>query len=212
MPTTKRPYVALYARVSSAKRNGRSRQKTDSQKLALRKYARERGLRNVKYLEDHATGRNVKRDNLQTILDDCRAGRCKHLVIWKMDRLARNCRDSLNLIADLLAHKVKLSVISQGIEFDDSPMSNFLIQIFSAVAELESSFISERVKAGLEVARERGQRLGAKTKDRQRAKIRKWTQNGVPVGEQAKRLGVSRQAVYSIRKRMGDAGQVGKSS
>lgn len=204
MPTTKRPYVALYARVSSAKRNGRSRQKTDSQKLALRKYARERGLRNVKYLEDHATGRNVKRDQLQTIIEDARAGRCRHIVIWKMDRLARNCRDSLNLIADLLAHKVKLSVISQGIEFDDSPMSNFLIQIFSAVAELESSFISERVRAGLEVARANGTRLGAKTKDKQRAKVAKWTEAGVPVATMAQRLKVSRQAIYQMRKRIAE--------
>lgn len=202
MPTTKRPYVALYARVSSVKRNGRSRQRTDSQKLALRKYARERSLKNVKYFEDHATGRTIKRDNLQIILDDCRQGKCNHLIIWKMDRLARNCRDTLNLLSDLIAQKIRISVVSQGIEFDDSPMSNFLIQIFSAVAELESNFIAERIKAGLEVAKQNGVRLGRKTKDRQRKKIERWTKQGLTVAEQAKRLGVTRQSIYKMKQRM----------
>lgn len=202
MPTKIKPYVALYARVSSPKRNGRSRQRTDSQKLALKRYATANRLRNVKYLEDHATGRTTKRDNLQAILDDCRAGRCHHLVIWKMDRLARNCRDTLNLLSELIAHKVKVSVVSQGIEFDDTPMSNFLIQLFAAIAELESSFVSDRVKIGLEFARSKGIVLGRKPKVKTREKIARWTKKGMPVAEQAKRLGVSRQSIYRMKERM----------
>lgn len=193
-----KPYVALYSRVSS--KNGR--QSTDSQKLALKRYSRERGLKHCQYFEDFATGRNCKRDNLQQIIDDCRQGKCNHLVIWKMDRLSRNCRDTLNLISEMLALKVRISVISQSIEFDNSPMSNFMIQVLSSISELESGFISERVKAGLAVARSKGIRLGRKPETRKRAQLQKWLDAKVPVAIIAQRLNKSRQSVYGMIERM----------
>ena len=42
----------------------------------------------------------------------------------------------------------------------DSPMGKAMFTIIGAMAELESSLISERVKAGMEAARARGKRLG----------------------------------------------------
>ena len=41
-----------------------------------------------------------------------------------------------------------------------SPMGKALFTIIGAMAELESSFISERVKAGMKAARARGKRFG----------------------------------------------------
>jgi len=52
--------------------------------------------------------------------------------------------------------KIRIVVTTQGLTFDDSPYSIFLIQLFAALAELESNHASERIKAGLSVARAKG--------------------------------------------------------
>ena len=69
----------------------------------------------------------------------------------------------------MLVHKVNISVISQGIEFDNSPMSNSLIRLFAVLAELERTFTSDRIKSWLAVARQKGVKLGAPTKKRDNA-------------------------------------------
>lgn len=202
MPASKQ-YVALYARVSSPKRNGRSRQKTDSQKLALKRYASSHGLKGAKYHEDHATGRTISRDSLDSILGDVRAGKVSDLVVWKLDRLSRSLTEMIQTFELLLSHGCTLHVTSQSLVLDaQSPFTSFLVGLFGLLGRLESDLTSERIRAGLAVAREQGTRLGAKPKDKVRAKIERWTAAGIPVAEQAKRLGVSRQSIYRMRGRM----------
>ena len=202
MPASKQ-YVALYARVSSPKRNGRSRQKTDSQKLALKRYASSHGLKGVKYHEDHATGRTISRDSLDRILDDVRAGKVSDLVVWKLDRLSRSLTDMIQTFEMLLSHGCTLHVTTHNLILDArSPFTSFLVGLFGLLGQLESSLTAERIRAGLAVAVANGKKLGAKPKDKQRAKIERWTAAGIPVAEQAKRLGVSRQSIYRMRGRM----------
>ncbi len=43
---------------------------------------------------------------------------------------------------------VDLVCINQGLTFDRSAMSTFMLQVFAAWAELESSIKSERIRAG----------------------------------------------------------------
>ena len=61
-------------------------------------------------------------------------------------------------------------------EFDTSSANgNFLLQIFSAVAEFERNLIRERTKAGLDAARRRNKHLGrpkGAKKERNKREIR----------------------------------------
>ena len=93
-------------------------------------------------------------------------------------------------------------VTTQRLTFDDSPYSIFLIQLFAALAELESKHCSERIRAGLSVARAKGKTLGRPVNQKQRAKLLRWQQAKLPVKEQARRLGISQAAVYAMRNRM----------
>jgi DNA invertase Pin-like site-specific DNA recombinase len=55
-----------------------------------------------------------------------------------------------------------------------SPMGRFLFEISAALAQLERSRISERVKAGMENARAKGTKIGRPKVTERPAFIRKW--------------------------------------
>ena len=191
-----------YCRVSSPKRNGRSRQKTDSQKLALKRYCQEHGIKRPTYIEDHATGRNQDREGFQQVMEACRNGKSQQLIVWKLDRLGRSMIETIKTIRELMTLKIRIVVTTQGLTFDQSPYSIFLIQLFAALAELESNHASERIKAGLSVAKAKGTKLGRPLDQKKRAKLSRWNAAKVPVKEQAKRLKISLASVYAMRSRM----------
>ena len=110
--------------------------------------------------------------------------------------------ETVQTIRELLTLNVRIIVTTQGLTFDQSPYSTFLIQLFACLAELESSHASERIRAGLKVARAKGKELGRPIDVKKRAKLLKWGKARIPVKEQAKRLGVSPVGVYAMRKRM----------
>lgn len=83
------------------------------------------------------------------------AGRLKHLIIHKVDRLGRNARDMLAVWEFLLQHQVKLYVVHDGI-FPNNPMGKFWYQFLSIMAEAERDRIHERVTAGINRRFEKG--------------------------------------------------------
>lgn len=97
---------------------------------------------------------------------------------------------------------IRIDITTQGLSFDQSPFSTFLIQLFASLAELESNHASERIRAGLAVAKSKGKRLGRKPNDKRRSQIQRWRSKGMKVAVIAERLGKSRQAVYSMLSRM----------
>lgn len=193
-------YTAAYLRVSSRKKTGK--QKTDSQRLELSKYIKTHSVKPVKWFEDFKTGRTTKRNALQQIIADCRSGRCDQLIMYKLDRLSRNCRQTLELVEDLIAHGVQIVCVSQGLTFDDSPMGKFTLQIWAAVSELESNHISERTKAGLAVARSNGKRLGAAPDKAKRNNIARMKDKGLSLRAMAQATGTTRQSVHAMLKRI----------
>ena len=190
-----------YLRVSSPRRNGHSRQSTESQRHALKSYCKLFKLKPT-FIEDHATGRNQERDGFKQVMEACREKRCEQLIVWKLDRLGRSAVETIRTIQELLTLNIKVVVTTQGLTFDKSPYATFLIQLFAALAELESNHASERIKSGLAVAKAKGVKLGRKCDERKRLKIAKWSRLKVSVATQAARLGVSRSAVYALRDRM----------
>lgn len=192
--------TACYLRVSS--RNGR--QRTDSQRLALRRVCRSSGFKNVKWYEDQASGRKANREQFQAMLDDIAAGRVSRCIVWKLDRLSRRgLADMLDTIATILSHKTTIIVTSNNFVIDGhSPFNDFLIGLFGLLGRLESDITGERIRAGLDVARSKGIKLGRKPKTTARNRIERWSAKGMPVAEQAKRLKVTRQSIYRMQGRM----------
>jgi DNA invertase Pin-like site-specific DNA recombinase len=81
------------------------------------------------------------------------------VVVWKFDRFARSLKALLNSLE--LFRKLGIAFVSCTEAIDTSlPHGEMLFQIIGAIAQWERSLIVERVRAGLQHARSRGQRLG----------------------------------------------------
>ena len=81
-----------------------------------------------------------------------------------MDRLARNLNDLRKLVQQLTQRGICVEFVNEGLTFigDDSPMSQLLLSVMGAFAELERALIRERQRAGIALAKKRGVYRGRK--------------------------------------------------
>jgi len=83
------------------------------------------------------------------------------VLTYKLDRLARSLSQLAYIIAELQRCHVALVCPSQGIDTSNSnPAAQLQINILAAVAQFERELITERVKAGVNAAKQRGVKLG----------------------------------------------------
>ncbi len=146
-PSKARRFVAYY-RVST-ERQGTSGLGLEAQQKAVRDYLNGGAWELVAEHVEIESGKNADRPELAKALDACRRHKAK-LVIAKLDRLSRN----LAFIATLMEAGVEFLAV-------DNPHANKLtVHILAAVAQHEREMISERTKAALQAAKDRGVRLG----------------------------------------------------
>lgn len=182
--------VALYLRVSTAQ------QTVENQRLELEKYAGRQDWSIVKVYEDSGiSGSRSDRPALQAMLKDAAKGKFSILVVWKIDRLARSVADLLNILQVLRGHGVDFISTTQAIDTTTS-YGKMVMTFLGAIAEFERETIIERVKSGIQRAKEQGIRLGRPKAgvDVQRALAMK--QSGASLREIAKKLGVGTGTVY----------------
>ncbi len=183
--------AALYARVSTAD------QHPEAQLAPLREYAARRGLEAVEYVDHGVSGAKASRPELDRLVEAARRREVDVVVCQKLDRLARSSRHLANLAADLEAWGVDLVVLDQQLD-TSVPSGKLLCPALGAPAEFERPLLGERTRAGLEVARHNGKRLGRPRALDARGllRARRLSANGRPVREIADTLGVSKSAVH----------------
>ena len=81
------------------------------------------------------------------------------VLVWKFDRFARSTRHLLTALEEFDYLGVRFISVRDQID-TASPMGRAMFTIVAAMAELESSLISERVSAGMKAAAARGKNLG----------------------------------------------------
>jgi DNA invertase Pin-like site-specific DNA recombinase len=81
------------------------------------------------------------------------------VLVWKFDRFARSTSHLLTALEEFNHLGVRFISVQDQID-TESPMGRAMFTIIGAMAELESSLISERVTAGMRAAETRGKRLG----------------------------------------------------
>jgi DNA invertase Pin-like site-specific DNA recombinase len=148
------PAVA-YARVSTAKQ-GKSGLGLEAQATAINQFAAREGFHLVENFVEVETGKGAdaldRRPKLAGALKAARkVGKGCPVIVSKLDRLSRD----VAFIASLMAQKVPFIVAELGPDVD-----SFTLHIWAALAEKERRLISDRTKAGLAEAKERGTRLG----------------------------------------------------
>jgi DNA invertase Pin-like site-specific DNA recombinase len=146
--------TALYLRVSTAD------QKPDLQYDGLRGYAVRAGLEVVQdYCDVAVSGRREGRPQLNALMAAARNQEIDCVLVWKFARFARSTRHLLVALEEFDHLGVRFVSVQDQID-TESPMGRAMFTIIGAMAELESSLISERVTAGMKAAEARGRHLG----------------------------------------------------
>ena len=154
MQMTGKIRTALYLRVSTPD------QKPDLQYDGLRAYAERAGLQIVGDYCDYAvSGRRMGRPQLNALMTRVRDLEVDCVLVWKFDRFARSTRHLLTALEEFDYLGVRFISVQDQID-TASPMGRAMFTIVAAMAELESSLISERVSAGMKAAAARGKNLG----------------------------------------------------
>ncbi len=149
------PRVAVYLRVST------DQQTHESQQSELRRYCELRRWSDVQWITDVASGAKQDREGLGQLMKLVYSGKVDVVLTYKLDRLARSLSQLAYIIAELQRCHVALVSPSQGIDTSNTnPAAQLQINILAAVAQFERELITERVKAGVRAARQRGVRLG----------------------------------------------------
>jgi DNA invertase Pin-like site-specific DNA recombinase len=148
--------LVSYIRVSTA-RQGQSGLGLEAQRQAIAQFAASEGFEIVGEHVEVESGRGAdaldKRPQLAAALAAAKRRKCS-VIVAKLDRLSRD----VHFISGLMSQKVPFIVAAFGLNTDP-----FMLHIYAALAEKERVLISERTKAALRAAKERGVVLGNQT-------------------------------------------------
>jgi DNA invertase Pin-like site-specific DNA recombinase len=122
------------------------------------------------------------------------------LVLWKLDRLARNLSHLIQTAEALRMRDIGLKVLTGvGAKFDTTTIEGRQVfGAFAAFAEVERELVVERTRTRLATARLRGHQVGCRKMDLAMLTIAMaaMPDSNVTSGEVARRLGVTLSTLY----------------
>lgn len=155
--TLKTDYVTLREVDTSMKNQnlvGYARVSTDDQRLDLQLDAlRKAGVPESQMFMEHISGVSTNRKQFKKALRHLREG--DTLVVWKLDRLGRSLKELVHLAEDFKNRGINFHSLTEHID-TATAMGSMIFHIMACFAQFERDLISERTKAGLQAARERG--------------------------------------------------------
>ncbi|PLT33285.1 recombinase family protein [Bacillus sp. V5-8f] len=105
-----------------------------------------------KIYQEKVTGTRMDRLALQKLLSELKEG--DTLVVTKLDRLARNTREGIDVIEGLFNMGVRVHVLNVGL-LENTTLGRFFLTTLLAVAEMERNIIIERTQEGKAIAKQR---------------------------------------------------------
>jgi len=185
-----------YIRVSTDK------QETENQKFEILKYANERKLGNVEFVEETVSGRKSWKDRKigALISELCRGD---ILIVTELSRLGRSMLEIMELLSILLRIGVELHVVKSNQILKDDLQSKVFAVAFSIAAEIERELISQRTREALQRRKAEGKPLGrpkgsySSKLDRYQEQIEELLSKGVSISSIAKIIGVPYSTLHS---------------
>ncbi len=149
--------IAIYARVSTEEQANHGFS-IDAQLHTLTEFATLQGAVVVEQFVDRGiSGKSMKgRLELQRLLEQAKQNAFDEVIVWKINRMARNVADLLKIIDMLTANKVTFRSYSENFE-TETPMGRFSLQMMGAIGELERNTIVENVRMGMKQRAREGQ-------------------------------------------------------
>lgn len=178
-----------YIRVSTVEQNI-ARQEVIMEKLGVEKV-----------FIDKISGKNMERPMLKEMMDFVRIGDI--VVVESISRFARNTRDLLELVDQLVAKGVQFVSMKERID-TSTPSGKFMLTVFGAVAQLERDYILQRQKEGIAIAKAQGKYNGRKRveNDKFLKVYEKWQNHEITAMQAMKILNFSKTTFYRRVKEM----------
>jgi len=149
--------AVIYARYSS---HGQTEQSIEGQLRDCNGFAKREGYSVVgEYIDRALTGRNDDRPDFQRMIKDAEKKNFKFVIVWKLDRFARNRYDSADYRRKLKRCGVKLLSATEGIT--DTPEGIILEAMLEGLAEYYSENLSKHVKRGHRESALKGNFIGS---------------------------------------------------
>lgn len=172
-----------YIRVSTIEQNT-ARQEVIMQELGVQKV-----------FVDKISGKNTDRPMLKEMMNFVRNGDI--VVVESISRFARNTRDLLELIDQLVAKDVQFVSMKEKID-TSSPSGKFMITVFAGISTLEREYILQRQKEGIAIAKAQGKYKGRKRKYNSSFDniFEKWERKEISAVKAMKILQISKSSFY----------------
>ncbi len=143
-----------YLRVSTIDQN------TEKNKLEVLRFANEKKLGNVDFVEEQISGKsNFKNRQLGTLLEKMEKGDI--LIVPELSRIARSITQIFEVIDITKQKGIELYSIKEGFtNTDKSITSTVTTTVFALVAQIERDLISLRTTEALQAKKAKGIKLG----------------------------------------------------
>ncbi|WP_321530881.1 recombinase family protein [uncultured Desulfuromonas sp.] len=175
-----------------------SRVSTLDQDTTMQEEALKASYPDAVHRSETGSGTTTKgREVLALLLDMMHQG--DKLVVWKLDRLARNMHDLSTIVEALESKGASLEILDQRIDTSTAAGKAFL-QMLGVFAEFETNLRKERQLAGIAAAKAKGKHLGRAPKltGVQRKEIMAARAAGATPSQLARDYGVSRATIYNV--------------
>jgi DNA invertase Pin-like site-specific DNA recombinase len=187
--------AAIYTRVSTES------QDANNQIMELELYVRKRNWIPKIYKDIESGMNNDNRPHFKELLADAQKRIIDIVIVWSVDRLARDMKCLINAIELFKAVNVEFISYKQLID-TTTPNGRLLFHIFGALNEYEHFLFSERVKSGMKKAKKKGIILGRPSLDPWYVrKILRLRRSGKSYGQIAKILKCKRGRVCGVCRR-----------
>lgn len=162
-----------------------------------------------KIYQEKFTGTTTNRPVFSKVVEQLQEGDV--LMVTKLDRLARNTREALEVIDELRKRQVKINVLNMGV-VDDSPIGKVVTTLLLSVAEMERDMIVQRTTEGKEYARKHNPNYReGRPKRRITPKYRTVYEylKTHSYTETARAFEIARSTVYNVKKQIDEENKAG---
>jgi len=148
--------AVIYARYSS---HGQTEQSIEGQLRDNYAWAKQQGITIVgEYIDRALSGTKDQRPDFQRMVEDAAKRQFELVIVWKLDRFARNRYDSAIYKARLKKYGVRVVSVKENIA--DSPEGIILEGLLESMAEYYSANLSQNIRRGQRENIEKGMFCG----------------------------------------------------
>jgi site-specific DNA recombinase len=136
--------AAIYVRVSGE--NDDRTASLESQSKGCQEWCRKHGIKEWEVFTENKSGFTLERPALEKLREGVRAGRFNRVLVYAVDRLAREQTHTFILLDEFVRHGVELKSCTEEIE--NTAEGKFMLSVRAFMAEVEREKIRERTMRG----------------------------------------------------------------